>query len=599
MATIQEIEALVRAKVSIIWINSYEERRIFSEILKSEIIGLEKYKSPNGEEIEGVAQGKVLFLWSGTQGLVQVKGEEHKKYYGLKPENNLTLQPVNALEAFSEFKVPGTCSGAVCIMRDFHTSMTIPMPGRKLRDIATSLSRNKKTIIIIGPSSKIPDEVQKDIYLVDYDFPDEVKVRDLVSKIGCYFKGKEGAIEDDGIHQTFSIEGKKRKYKVKYTEDEIKDLTKACLGLTQQEITFALSKSIQNTPNGELLTSIITQEKKNIIRKSQVLEYWAACQPLGDVGGNAVLKEWLIQRGSAFNGFSVDFGVRLPKGTVLVGVQGCGKSMLAKAIAGEWKLPLIKLDMGRVFAGLVGSSEKNMRDAIMQAEACAPVVLWIDEIEKGVSGTSSSNTSDGGTTSRVFGSLTTWLQEKTKPVFVIATANDVTKIPPELLRKGRIDNIWFVDLPTEEERVEIFTTHIRRIGRDPTKFNVKKLASIRYEAPEGGKFDYSGSEIEEAINDALNMAYIKNSAIIKDKESAKALIGSKKDVTTDMIAEAVKDTIPISCTADAKVKKIREWGRKHAKFASHYAEVMNSTKVVTKKGEKNNEKSVDIGEIIE
>ena len=218
-------------------------------------------------------------------------------------------------------------------------------------------------------------------------------------------------------------------------------------------------------------------------------------------------------------------------------------------------------------------------------------VLWIDEIEKGLSGTGSSNFSDGGTSSRVFGTFISWLQDKTKPVFVIATANDVSQLPAELLRKGRFDAIWFVDLPTEEERKEIYRIHLQRIkpvGRDPKKFDLDKLAKIRYER-NGEHFDYSGAEIEEAINDAL---FAKYSAAIADKvEEDKIVAGSKYDITTDDIVEALEDTIPISCTANEKITKIRKWGQKHARFASSKAkEQVDGVATKKKKGEKSSAK---------
>ena len=218
----------------------------------------------------------------------------------------------------------------------------------------------------------------------------------------------------------------------------------------------------------------MTAEKQQIIRKSGLLEFYDNSERMDNVGGLDVLKEWLRKRVRAFGDEARAFGLPEPKGILLVGVQGCGKSLVARSVANAWRLPLLRLDVGRLFASLVGSSEENLRQAIRVAESISPVVLWVDEIEKGFSGVGSSNVSDAGTAARVFGSFITWLQEKQKPVFVIATANDVSQLPPELVRKGRFDEIFFVDLPSAQERVDIWRIHLLKRNRDPGQFDLRR-----------------------------------------------------------------------------------------------------------------------------
>ena len=250
-------------------------------------------------------------------------------------------------------------------------------------------------------------------------------------------------------------------------------VVEGALGLTLVEAENVFAKSAVRTHTFDLET--ILEEKKQIIRKSGLLEYYEHREEFSDVGGMEILKDWLVKRRSAFASRARDFGLPLPKGILLIGVPGTGKSLTAKAVGALWQMPLLRLDVGKIFGGLVGSSEENIRTVIKTAEAIAPAILWIDELEKGFSGTASSGQTDGGTTSRVFASFITWLQEKTTPVFVIATANNVQQLPPELLRKGRFDEIFFCDLPDREDRRQIIDIHLRKKKRDPGQFDMDKL----------------------------------------------------------------------------------------------------------------------------
>jgi len=290
----------------------------------------------------------------------------------------------------------------------------------------------------------------------------------------------------------------------------------------------------------------VLDEKRQVIRKSGLLEYYPTEERLQNVGGLDALKTWLARRGAAFSEAARKFGLPEPKGLLLLGVQGCGKSLTAKAIAAQWGLPLLRLDMGRIFSGLVGSSEENLRRAIQVAESVAPVVLWIDEIEKGLAGMQSSGVSDGGVTARVMGTLLTWLQEKTAPVFVVATANRIEQLPPELLRKGRFDEIFFIDLPALPERREILEIHVRKRGRDPAAYDLDLLAR----RAEG----FSGAELEQAVISGLYDAFAEG-----------------KELGQDHLERAVSDSLPLSTTMREDIERLRDWARTRTRAASHAA----------------------------
>jgi SpoVK/Ycf46/Vps4 family AAA+-type ATPase len=287
----------------------------------------------------------------------------------------------------------------------------------------------------------------------------------------------------------------------------------------------------------------VFSEKQQIIRKSGLLEYYSSEEDFHQVGGLAALKDWLNKREVAFTAEANAFGLPPPKGVLLLGVQGCGKSLCAKAVSRLWQLPLLRFDMGRMFGSLVGSSEENVRRAIAVTESIAPVVLWVDEIDKAFAGSQSSGMTDGGTTARVFGTFLTWLSEKTAPVFVIATANDVSQLPPELLRKGRLDEIFYVDLPSPEERADIFRIHLAKRGRESEAFDVMALAAASH--------DFSGAEIEAAVISALYDAFY-----------AKEALASRHVLAT------LAQTVPLAKTMAEKVAAQREWAKGRARNAS-------------------------------
>jgi SpoVK/Ycf46/Vps4 family AAA+-type ATPase len=324
----------------------------------------------------------------------------------------------------------------------------------------------------------------------------------------------------------------------------LEKVTHASRGLTESEAENLYAKLIVSDKAFDARDlPLVVAEKKKLIRKSGLLEYYDFSESIEAVGGLDRLKAWLAQRGLAFSQQAREFGLPEPRGLLLLGVQGCGKSLAAKAAATLWNLPLLKLDVGKIFDAYLGSSERNIREAIRIAEAIAPNILWLDEIDKAFAGTASPHAADAGTAARVFGTFLTWMQEKTVPVFVMATANTIAHLPPELLRKGRFDEIFFLDLPVASERTHIFQIHLRKRSRDPDQFALDRLA----EHTAG----FTGAEIEQVIISGLYRAFAEN----RDLEHA------------DLALE-IQETVPLSVTYQEQIEALRQWADKRARPAS-------------------------------
>ena len=355
--------------------------------------------------------------------------------------------------------------------------------------------------------------------VVDFSLPTRADIRALI----------------DGLCDDFPDLG------TRHGNDNRDRFTEAALGLTYEEANNVFAKSLVRHRDFDMDT--ILSEKKAIIRKSGLLEYYETQEQFNDVGGLKTLKDWLHKRQGAFTQQARAFGLPVPKGILLIGIPGCGKSLTAKAVGALWQMPLLRLDVGKVFSGLVGSSEENIRKAIATAEAVAPAILWLDELEKGFSGVQSSGQSDAGTPARVFGSFITWLQEKQSAVFVIATANDVSMLPPELLRKGRFDEIFFVDMPTFEERKDILSIHLEKKKRPLANFDLDQLATATR--------DFSGAELEQVVVAALYDAFFEGA-----------------DLTTPRLEQSASEIIPLALTMKEKIDGLRDWARSRARSAS-------------------------------
>ena len=497
----EELDLLIRAKYPLLYVIAWEERRI-EQLLRQ----------------VAAQRRKALYGWTITDGLHPLDGS-------LRPESDdLTRDPLQALE-----EIAASREAAIFVLKDFHPYLDAYHPHpqravivRKLRDILNRLKESRKTLVMLSPLLHAPPELEKDITVLDYALPTGGELAASLERV------VRSAQELGGI-------------RLRLSPEEREKILNAARGLTCTEAENAFAKSL--VLRRALDAEVIIAEKKQIIRRSQVLEYFDAQEDLSLVGGMALLKEWLAKRALAFGERARQFGLPEPKGLLLLGVQGAGKSLVAKAIARQWQLPLLRLDLGRVFSQMVGSSEQNIRNALRLAESVAPCILWLDELDKGLSGLASSHLSDAGTSARVFGSFLTWMQEKTAPVFVVATANDIATLPPEALRKGRFDEIFFLDLPNRAEREEIFGIHLAKRGRAPRRFDVETL-SRRSEG-------YSGAEIEQAVISGLYDAF-----------------EAGRDLSTEDILRALEETVPLSRTMEARITALRRWARTHARPAS-------------------------------
>jgi SpoVK/Ycf46/Vps4 family AAA+-type ATPase len=496
-----ELETLIRARYPIIYIVSWEEKRVEDALRE---IARER--------------GKKIFFWTITQGMV------------LNPNHrdNATRDPIAALDFIMESR-----DQALFVLKDYHAFINDVTVTRRLRDLTTALKTSYKTLIILAPILKLPSELEKEVTVVDYGLPDREDLDVLLENI-------IQSVKDNP------------QIKTDLSELERDQVLKAAQGLTANEAENVFAKSLVEKHQFDV--DVILSEKEQIIRKSGILEYYPFAEKVGDVGGLDLLKDWMEKRTVSFTEKARAFGLPEPRGVLLLGVQGCGKSLSAKAIGSLWRLPLLRLDVGRIFGGIVGQSEENMRKAIRVAESVSPAILWIDELEKGFSGTQSSGVSDGGTTSRVFGTFLTWMQDKQAATFVVATSNDVTALPPELLRKGRFDEIFFIDLPSHEERKQIFTIHLRKRKRNPEDFDLDRLAS----ATPG----FSGAEIEAVVVESLYDAF-----------------DDQKELTTDSIVAAAHHTVPLSMTMRERIEDLREWANTRARAASsaHSEDMMTIT----------------------
>src|SRR5436190_20042962 len=497
----QEIETLIRARYPILYIVTAEEARVQELVV----------------DIAERRQKKV-YEWSVSTGM----GPAGTSIQSQKHRNAPTKDPLLALDQVIDQVEP-----ALFVFKDFHPFLTKNNHAviRKLKEIALQLKNSFQTILLVSPVLEIPTELEKEITVLNFPLPSREDLSTLLDKI----------IEDvSGFKQV----------KIDLDEAGRERLLQAALGLTLAEAENVFARIIVKDQrlSGEDVNEVFA-EKQQIIRKSGLLEYYAADEQFSNVGGMAVLKDWLQKRALAFTDEARAFGLPAPKGVLMLGVQGCGKSLCAKAVSSLWQLPLLRFDMGRMFGSLVGSSEENVRRAIAVAESIAPAILWVDEIDKAFAGSQGSHATDGGTTARVFGTFLTWLSEKSAPVFVVATANDISHLPPELLRKGRLDEIFFVDLPSRNERRDVFRIHLQKRSRDAAGFDLAALVECSR--------NFSGAEVEEAIISALYDAFY-----------------ASRELETGYVLAALRKTVPLANTIDEHISRLRSWADGRARNAS-------------------------------
>lgn len=472
------------------------------------IVSAEEVRAEAELQAACAALERRLHAWSSSEGLLDTTQSRASPC----PD---PLQALGLIERLMERPDPRH----VVVMRDLqpYLDQSDPQLVRRLKDILRLAKGGGHSVILLGCRCKLPAEIEHEITCIEFGLPGPVELGAVLSGIIQSARLREPSAETcDAVLQ-------------------------AALGLTTTEAENAMALSIVETSG--LDPKVIAREKAGTLKRNGLVEVVETVTDPAEIGGLEELKAWLSRRVFAFTPAARAYGLPAPKGLMILGISGTGKSLTAKASATAFGLPLLKLDMGRVMGGIVGQSEANLRTVIRTAEAIAPCVLWIDEIEKGFSGSQSSGSTDGGTTARIFGSFLSWMAEKKKPVFVVATANDISKLPPEFLRKGRFDEMFFVDLPNDTERRQIWEIVIRRYGRDPVQFDVAALATACA--------DFTGAEIEAVFVDSLHETY-----------------PSGEEPAMDCIKGSIARTVPLARLMETQIASLREWARGRAREAS-------------------------------
>lgn len=506
---ISQLSSFFRARFPYIYITTWEEERAISLIKK--IAKSEKL----------IKVPRDVYTWTQTNGFM---------LNGQKVDG--TNSPDKAIDFIRDCN-----KNAVFVMCDFHVYFGVKGRQvdynvvRRLRDIIFELKTSKfrKNVIFIASELLIPESMQKEVTILDMPLPSLDEIKAKLDKM----VSQNNQIDTSGLDE----EGKEK-------------LCKAALGLTLQEAenAFALAMVNDGRIDGKDL-GVILSEKMQVIKKTGILEFINTNIKIADVGGLENLKNWLNKRNNSWSESAKKYCLPAPKGVLITGVPGCGKSLTAKAMSAAWQLPLLKLDFGKIFSGIVGSSEENMRKAIKTAEAVAPSILWVDEIEKSLSGMNSNG--DSGTSSRIFGTFLTWMQEKTAPVFVIATANNISGLPAELLRKGRFDEIFFVDLPTHRERKEIFKLHLIKRLKDKDVASKLEVNDQLYEKLADMTEGFVGAEIEQVVITALYEAFF-----------------NKRPLEFSDLESTVRNVVPLSVTQKEQILSLRQWANIRAVAAT-------------------------------
>jgi ATP-dependent 26S proteasome regulatory subunit len=505
----KSIRQMMSAHYPVLYLQTYEHRRIIDKIID---LSQKDFPFDGDKKYE-------VYKWNIVNGTQQYDFEDIS-YQEVGEEDISGEQALIDIVNLSN----GGKRNQIFILEDFHEYMDSPEVKVRLRQLSEDLklSAGYKHIFIISPVLILPTELEKYITIINIPLPDE---HDLNTSLSGLIRDINNSLNTDE--------------KIVLTDEVRNDLVSAALGMTvmEAEQAFALA-FIEGNGINKSSKNIISREKQQIIKKSGFLEYFDIPGNFHEsIGGLENLKAWLIKRGAAFSNAARTFGLKEPKGVLFTGVPGCGKSLTAKAVSSLWSMPLIRFDIGKVFESDLGGSEHNIRRALDIAEAVAPSILWIDEIEKGLSGMKSSGQSDGGTTARVFGTLLTWMQEKNRPVFVVATSNNIDDLPPELLRKGRFDSIFYVDLPNKKEREAIFSVHLKNALKQESlskDFDVSLLA----ERTKG----FNGAEIEETVKEGMFSAFTAKGATLP-KLGMKHLVEAIESIKGSLLSRVMKDKI--------------------------------------------------------
>ncbi len=501
MSNETDLSLYIKASYPLLWMRTSEESRAELVVLRA---------------VQDCKRN--LRIWSCTKGL-WTPDPQNEQLEDVK-------EPMDAL-----VRIQAAPYKTVFIFRDFHPFLTSPHIVRMVRDITHEFKQKQKTLIIVSPVCQIPPEIEREIVLIDFKLPVATEMEH------CW----DTLVKNPGTAKIISNIGK-------ISEEEKDKIIQSSLGMTITEAEGAFAKAIvqwgQTGGKENNINSIVLKEKASTVKKSGILEYFEASETVNDIGGLENLKKWLEMRSNVFSKKARDFGLPMPKGILIAGLPGTGKSLFAKASSNILGVPLIRFDVGRVFGSLVGQSEENLRKAIQIVESIGSCSLWLDELDKAFSGMMSNFNGDSGVSQRVFGNFITWMQEKTAPIFIVATVNRIGGLPPEMLRKGRFDEIFFVGLPSPKEREEILKIHVTKFGRDANKFDFKKCI----DCSEG----FSGAELEFAVITGLYSAFHQNA----------------RELTDSDILKAIKETNPLSVSKADVLREMVEWAKNNAVNAS-------------------------------
>jgi ATPase family associated with various cellular activities (AAA) len=432
-----------------------------------------------------------------------------------------TADPVQALANLETMTIE-----AVFVLKDFHRHMDNPVVVRRLRDVGQKFSTNRRTLVLTAPAIEMPPELAGLVEFLDLPLPDRDRLREI-------------------IRETYTRMAGTHTLKLQLDAKGVDAMAANLRGLTEETAERAISQTVVGrlALSPECITDVL-EAKKALLKRSEMLEFVDSTDNMASVGGLENMKHWLEQRRGAWDDGALKFGLDPPKGVIILGVQGCGKSLCARAVAGEWKLPLVKFDTAAVYDKFIGETEKRIQKVFRVAEGLAPCVLWIDELEKVFAGSGPDSASaDAGVSSRLLASFLSWMQERKPAVFVAATCNNVTVLPPELIRKGRFDELFFVDLPSAAERKQVFSIQLTKRKRNPADYDLERVA----EAAKG----FSGAEIESAVQTALYAAFAR-----------------KQELGTDDLLTALSSTVPLSVTRAEEIAELRAWAKDRAVWAS-------------------------------
>ncbi len=486
MSDRDELEKLIRLGHTCITVSTYEEEYVMG-CLRS---AAQRVRRP-------------LWMWSVSGGVQDARQPQN-------PAIPSTEKPVAGLTQFAQIT-----DWPVCVTLDLAPHLEDKRTLRVLRNLLRHFEQTRSQLVMIDHQEHLPPVITDYATRFTVSLPDEAEIEQI-------------------LKETLRQANDERPIEIDITRGGLRTIIRNLRGLTRRQVRRIIADTVvEDRRFDEQDINTVLAQKRKALHRGGLLEFVEAPVDLREIGGLRTLKRWLDHRQHAMSDQAATYGLAQPRGVLMLGVQGAGKSLCAKAIATAWQRPLLRMDVGALYDRYVGESEKRLRDALQQAEHMAPIILWIDEIEKAFASAASRST-DGGLSQRMFGTLLTWMQERTAPVFLVATANDIEALPPELLRKGRFDEIFFVDLPQRDTRRQIFAIHLRKRERDPVNFDLDALA----DAADG----FSGAEIEQAVIGALHEAF-----------------AQQVDLNTEHILRVVANSPPLSVTMRERIANLRQW----------------------------------------